>query len=107
MIRGKCGILGALIFQLGRFEILAFTMSICYNCQEPVACSDLGRRQGGQRKRWEDNIREWTGLEFCKSQRAVENREKWEKNGCKIICGAPTTLAVKGLMMMMMNVAHY
>ena len=22
------------------------------------------RRQGGQRKRWEDNIREWTGLEF-------------------------------------------
>ena len=36
-----------------------------------------GRRQGGQRKRWEDNIREWTGLEFGKSQRAVENREKW------------------------------
>ena len=61
-----------------------------------------GRRQGGQRKRWEDNIREWIGLEFCKSQRAVENREKIEKTGCKIICGAPTTLAVKGLMMMMM-----
>ena len=38
-----------------------------------------GRRQGGQRKRWEDNIREWTGLEFSKSQRAVENREKWRK----------------------------
>ena len=35
-----------------------------------------GRRQGGQRKRWEDNTREWTGLEFSKSQRAVENREK-------------------------------
>ena len=27
----------------------------------------VGRRQGGQRKRWEDNIREWTGLEFGKS----------------------------------------
>ena len=38
-----------------------------------------GRRQGGQRKRWEDNIREWTGLEFGKSRRAVENREKWRK----------------------------
>ena len=38
-----------------------------------------GRRQGGQRKRWEVNIREWTGLEFGKSQRAVENREKWRK----------------------------
>ena len=38
-----------------------------------------GRRQGRQRKRWEDNIREWTGLEFAKSQRAEENREKWRK----------------------------
>ena len=37
------------------------------------------RRQGGQRKRWEDNIREWTGLVFGKSQRAVEEREKWRK----------------------------
>ena len=27
----------------------------------------------------EDNIREWTGLEFAKSQRAVENREKLRK----------------------------
>ena len=27
---------------------------------------------------------------------------KMEKTGCEIICGAPTTLAVKGLMMMMM-----
>ena len=38
-----------------------------------------GRRQGRQRKRWEDNVREWTGLEFGKSQRAVENRKKWRK----------------------------
>ena len=38
-----------------------------------------GRKQGRQRKRWEDNIRERTGLEFAKSQRAVENREKWRK----------------------------
>ena len=54
------------------------------------------RRQGCQKKRWEDNIREWTGLEFSKSQRAVENRKKMEEPGCEIICGAPTTLAVKG-----------
>ena len=38
-----------------------------------------GRRQGGQRKRWEDKIREWTGLESGESQRAVENRGKWRK----------------------------
>ena len=35
-----------------------------------------GRREGRERKRWENNIREWTGLEFGKSQRAVENREE-------------------------------
>ena len=38
-----------------------------------------GTRQGRQRKRWEDNIKEWTGLEFAKAQRAMENREKWRK----------------------------
>ena len=32
------------------------------------------RRRGG-----EDNIRERIGLEFAKSQRAVENRENWRK----------------------------
>ena len=49
-------------------------------------------RQGKQEKRWEDNIREWTGLEFAKSQRVVENREKkMKETGCEIICGAPTT----------------
>ena len=38
-----------------------------------------GRRQGRQKKRWKDNIKKWTGLDFAKSQRAVENREKWRK----------------------------
>ena len=52
------------------------------------------RRQDRQRKRWEDNIRKWTSLEFAKSQRAVENREKWRKLVAKS-CGAPTTFAVK------------
>ena len=54
-----------------------------------------GGRQSRQRKRREDNIREWTDLKFGKSQRAVENREKWRKLAVQsIICGAPTTLAV-------------
>ena len=38
-----------------------------------------GRGQGRQKKRREDHVREWTDLEFAKSQRAVENREKWRK----------------------------
>ena len=55
-----------------------------------------GRRQGRQRKRWEDNIMEWTGLEFATSQRASGEQGKIKETGCEIICGAPTTLAVKG-----------
>ena len=55
-----------------------------------------GRRQSRLRKRWEDNIREWTGLEYGKSQRVVENRGKMEDIGCEIICGVPTTLVVNG-----------
>ena len=53
-----------------------------------------GRRQGRQRKRWEDNIREWTGLEFAKSQSAVENREKWRKLVAKssVVPQEPTRL---------------
>ena len=38
-----------------------------------------GRRQGRQKERWENNIEKWTDLDFAKSQRAVENREKWRK----------------------------
>ena len=37
------------------------------------------RKQGRQKKRWEDNTREWTSVEFGKSQRAVEKRENWRK----------------------------
>ena len=51
--------------------------------------------QGKQRKRWEDNTRKWTGLEFGKSHRAVENREKWRKLVVKSSV-VQTTLAVKG-----------
>ena len=37
------------------------------------------RRRGRQKKRWEDTIKEWTGMEFADSQRAVENRETWRE----------------------------
>ena len=43
-----------------------------------------GTVKGRQKKRREDNIRECTGLEFGKSQRAVENREKWRKLVAKL-----------------------
>ena len=31
-----------------------------------------------QKKRWEDNIKEWTGMEFGDSLRATEDREGWK-----------------------------
>ena len=43
--------------------------------------------------------RQHQGMDRCgvaKSQRAVENREEMEETVCEIICGAPTTLAIKG-----------
>ena len=36
------------------------------------------RRRGIQKKRWEDNIKEWTGMGFGGSLRAAEDREGWK-----------------------------
>ena len=49
------------------------------------------RKRGRQKKRWEDNIKEWTGMDFASSTRAAENRTKWKGN-CEFICGAPDHL---------------
>ncbi|GFR73037.1 UDP-glucuronosyltransferase 2A1-like [Elysia marginata] len=37
-----------------------------------------GRRRGRQKKRWEDNIREWTGLELRNTLRIAEVRGEWK-----------------------------
>ncbi|GFR62379.1 endonuclease-reverse transcriptase [Elysia marginata] len=37
-----------------------------------------GRRRGRQKKRWEDNIKESTGLELRNTLRIAEDREEWE-----------------------------
>ena len=36
------------------------------------------RRRGRQKQRWEDNIKEWTGMGFGDSLRAAEDREGWK-----------------------------
>ena len=38
-----------------------------------------GRRRGRQRKRWEDNIKEWTGVDWNIILCKAENREEWRK----------------------------
>ena len=42
-----------------------------------------GRRRGRQRKRWEDNIKEWTGLEWNTQLRKAENRKECRKLAVK------------------------
>ena len=34
--------------------------------------------RGRQKKRWEDNMKEWTGMGFGDSLRAAEDREWWK-----------------------------
>ena len=36
------------------------------------------RKRGRQKKRREDNIKEWTGMDFASSTRAAENRTRWK-----------------------------
>ena len=36
------------------------------------------RRRGRQKTRWEDNIKEWTGMGFVDSPRAAEDRKGWK-----------------------------
>ena len=36
------------------------------------------RKIGRQKKRWEDNIKEWPGMDFASSTRAAENRTRWK-----------------------------
>ena len=40
--------------------------------------SERKRRKGRQKKRCEDNIKEWTGMDFASSTRADENRTRWK-----------------------------
>ena len=36
------------------------------------------RRRGRQKKRWDGNIKEWTGMGFGDSLRAAKDREGWK-----------------------------
>ena len=55
-----------------------------------------GRRQGRQRKRWEDNIREWPMPGVRQVPEGSGEEGIMEETGSEIICGAPTTLTIKG-----------
>ena len=66
-------------------------------CKKVLQGTVLGKRKRGrQKKRWEDNIKEWTGLDFNNSQRAAEDRQRWKKIVADVSSGAPTTQMVPG-----------
>jgi len=54
------------------------------------------RRRGKQRKRWEDNVTEWTGKTLSDNLRKTENRTGWRKLVAKINSGAATVVSTKG-----------
>ena len=60
---------------------------------------------GKTTKRTEEEVRrQHQGMDrpgFRQVPEGSGEQGKVEKTGCKIICGAPTTLAVEGLMMML------
>ena len=62
-----------------------------------LQCTVKGRRrQGRQRKRWEDSIRERNRPGVRQVPESSGEQGEMEETGCEIIRGAPTTLAVKG-----------
>ena len=42
-----------------------------------------GRKKGRPKKKWEDNIREWTGLELRDTLRLAERRKEWRRTVTK------------------------
>ena len=54
-----------------------------------------GSKRGRQRKRWEDNICEWTGLGLSDTVRKAEEREEWRRL-VVTSCGAPTVHKIIG-----------
>ena len=63
-------------------------------------------KKGEKSRQTEEEVgRQHQGMDRCGVRPVPEGsgeQGKLEKTGCKIICGAPRTPAVKGLMMMMM-----
>ena len=53
-----------------------------------------GKRRGRHKKRWEDNIKEWTGMEFVSSTGAAENRTRWKGifANSSVVTGTPMTI---------------
>ena len=54
------------------------------------------RRRGRQRKRWEDNIADWTGLRLSETIRKAEDRQEWREWTRRSSGSAPTARQAMG-----------
>ena len=54
-------------------------------------------RKGRQKKKWEETIKGWTGMDSASSARAAKDRTFVESDCCKVICGALTISQSYGL----------
>ena len=54
------------------------------------------RKLDRQKKRWEDNIKEWTGMDIASSTRAAK-MVKMKRDCCEFIHGGPTTFQGHGM----------
>ena len=53
-------------------------------------------KEKGKIKDWKITFREWSGLDIKSSQRAAEDRERWQTIVSDVSSGAPRTLVVPG-----------
>ena len=51
---------------------------------------ERGRRRGRHKGRWQDDIRDWTGLKFSETHSSAHYRERWRVVVSKVV-RAPTT----------------
>ena len=51
------------------------------------------RRKDRQKKRWEDSIKKWIGMDCASSTRAAEDRTRWKRIVVKSFVVVPTDLS--------------
>ena len=58
-------------------------LKVFWHNKDEIQGTVKGKRRGTQNKRWYDNIKEWTGIDFASSTRAAENRTRWKGSVAK------------------------
>ena len=53
-------------------------LKVFWFSKEILQSTIKGKRRGSEKKRWKENIKEWTGMDFASPTRAAENRIRWK-----------------------------